>query len=67
MRVTLNIRDEVWAKVKQYAKDRKITLSAAANYRLVEGFRTLGAIIQSGSTNLEGNDHTPRSKTAPRA
>lgn len=67
MRITLNIDDEVHANLKAYAKERKMTMSAAVNYLLVEEFRTLGVITQSGSTEIEVNRLTPRSKTAPRA
>jgi Arc/MetJ family transcription regulator len=43
MRTTLNIDDEVLARVRQYAKARKMTLTKAVNFLLKRGLRlTLG-------------------------
>jgi hypothetical protein len=67
MRVTWNIDDDVVAMVRKYAKERKITQSAAVNQLLIEEFRILGVINQSRSTKVEPNRLTPRLKTAPRA
>jgi hypothetical protein len=68
VRVTWNLNDEASAKLRQFAKERKITLSEVADYLLVEGFRTMGVIIPRRPRDINNNSSPmPRSKTAPRA
>jgi antitoxin component of RelBE/YafQ-DinJ toxin-antitoxin module len=53
MRTTLNIDDEVLAKVRQYAKDRKMPLVKAVNFLLERGLRLVGMPVENGIADFE--------------
>jgi len=65
MRTTLNIDDEVLARVRQYAKARKMTLKDAVNFLLERGLR----LMQGRGIEDEFEDfHVPGdSTTVPHA
>ena len=48
MRTTLNIDDEVLAKVRQYAKDRKMPFCHAVTFLLERGLRLVGMPVENG-------------------